>query len=220
MSTSPNAADLARDLASLAAAHDALLTYLHGLTDAQARAESLLPGWTVGHVVTHLARNAEAVCRMVDAAGRGEVGQMYPGGREQRSADIDAGAGRPAVELLADVTAASVRLDGALAALPLEAFDRTGDALSTTRTIAELPYLRRREVEVHRVDLGLGYGWDQWPADFVRAETRRMTMLWTSRRPMGMTVLPPAAQRADDNLRLAWLFGRAWIDGVAPAGIY
>lgn len=37
------------------------------VTDPIARKPSLLPGWTVGHVVTHLARNVEAMCRRVDA---------------------------------------------------------------------------------------------------------------------------------------------------------
>ena len=38
------------------------------------------------------------------------------------------------------------------------------------RPKAMLPALRRREVEVHRIDLGLGYGFADMPADFVRTD--------------------------------------------------
>ncbi len=55
---------------------------------------------------------------------------------------------------------------------------------------------------------------------YVAEDLRRMTMLWASRRPMGMTVMPDAAMRAGDRLRLAWLLGRAEIAGVGPAGVY
>jgi len=35
------------------------------LTDADVREPSLLPGWTRGHVLTHLARNAEGGARLL-----------------------------------------------------------------------------------------------------------------------------------------------------------
>ncbi len=46
-------------LARLAAATAGLVAGLDGLGEAEARAASRLPGWTRGHVLTHLARNAE-----------------------------------------------------------------------------------------------------------------------------------------------------------------
>jgi hypothetical protein len=46
-----------------------------------------------------------------------------------------------------------------------------------------------------------------------------MAMLWNSRLPMGMTGLPEAALAVDDHHRLAWLLGRATIDGLEPAGL-
>lgn len=80
---------------------------------------------------------------------------------------------------------------------------------------AEAPLLRWRDVVVHHTDLGVGYDWDDWPADYVRLDLERMTMLWNSRRPMGLTGLPPLALQAPPAQRLAWLLGRARIDGVA-----
>ena len=62
--------------------------------------------------------------------------------------------------------------------------------------------------------------WRDWPTDYVRLELEQMTMLYASRKPMGLTSLPAEALAVDDRHRLAWLMGRAVIDGLAPAGIY
>jgi hypothetical protein len=81
----------------------------------------------------------------------------------------------------------------------------------------EVPTRRRTEVEVHHVDLGLGYRWSDWPTEFVRVEIQRLTMLWNSRQPMGLTGLPAAALGVTEHHRAAWLLGRADIDGLEPA---
>ena len=86
--------------------------------------------------------------------------------------------------------------------------------------VRDLVFLRWREVEVHRVDLGLGYGPADWPAEYVRTELVAMQMRWGARRPMGLAALPPHALAAPDHVRLAWLLGRAEIPGLAPAGIF
>ena len=72
---------------------------------------------------------------------------------------------------------------------------------------------------MHRADLGLGYGPDDWPGEFVREDLGLMEMRWNARRPMGMTGLPEAAKRLPPHTRLAWLLGRIEIDGLEPAGI-
>ncbi len=81
-------------------------------------------------------------------------------------------------------------------------------------------FARWREVEVHRADLGLGYGPEDWPGEYVREDLGVMEMRWNARRPMGMTGLPDAALKAPPHTRLAWLLGRAEIDGLDPAGIF
>src|SRR5689334_7238099 len=86
--------DLRRELDGAVAAHRALVDALDGLDDATARRPSLLPGWSVGHVLAHLARNAEGMTGMLAAAARGDVAAQYPGGAAQREGDIGAGAGR------------------------------------------------------------------------------------------------------------------------------
>src|SRR5262249_3662523 len=63
-----------------------------------------------------------------------------------------------------DVRASAHRLDDAWLAMPPAAWD--GAVLTRVGTIsaAETVFARWREVEVHRVDLDLGYGPDGWPA--------------------------------------------------------
>jgi len=107
--------DLGATIAGGQAAHVRLFTTLDGL-DAQSPGQpSRLPGWTVGHVLTHLARNADSHVRMLEGAGRGEAHEQYAGGYEQRSSDIEAGAGRPMAVLDRDVRSSAARLEQAWA---------------------------------------------------------------------------------------------------------
>jgi len=199
--------------------HRALIADLAGLTDAEARQPSLLPDWSVGHVLTHIARNADGFVRMVEGAKRGEVVAMYEHGVEGRRADIEAGSGRSAAELVADVEAASQRLDDLFATCDATSWAGRGLTIAGNIPISELPERRRGEVEIHRVDLGLGYTFADWPADYRRAELAKRTAQWASRKPMGFTDLPPAALALPPTDRLAWLLGRLEVEGLAPSGI-
>lgn len=146
---------------------------LDGLTDDQARSPSLLPDWSVGHVLTHLARNGDSVVHLSQAAARRAPADQYPGGRPQRAADIEAGAGRSAAELVDDLVAVHERIDEAWAALDDETWHLPILRMTSGRVVAaaELPLMRRREVVVHTSDLGLpGVDWDGWPDDFVADE--------------------------------------------------
>jgi maleylpyruvate isomerase len=211
--------DVDRDRAGAVRAHSAVVATLHSLTDPQGAQPSLLPGWTVGHVATHIARNAEGHLAMLDAALRGDVGEMYPGGREQRTADIEAGAGRPAADLISDVANTAGQLDTIWRAMPAAAWAAKGITIAGQETMADLVFIRWRETEVHHADLGLGFSWSDWDAEYVRLDLVRLGMLWASRKPMGMTALPSEAMSVGERHRLAWLLGRAEIDGLAPAGI-
>ncbi|MDO8362552.1 MAG: maleylpyruvate isomerase N-terminal domain-containing protein [Actinomycetota bacterium] len=209
-----------RDVSGATAAHAQLLHGLAGLTDAQVAAPSLLPGWTVGHVLAHLARNADSHTGMLLAANRGEVGAQYPGGAQQRASDIDAGAGRPATEHLADLTDANSRLEAAWAAMTPPGWQGTGSTFAGSVPVGDLPFRRWRETLLHHADLGFAYDWSDWPAEYVRLELGRMTMQWASRKPMGLTALPAAALALPEHERLAWLVGRAAPAGLEPAGIF
>jgi maleylpyruvate isomerase len=181
-------------------AHQVLLEALGSLTDEQARSPSLLPDWSVGHVLTHIARNADSVTRRLDGAARGEIVDQYPGGYARRAADIAGGAGRPAAELVADVQDTASRVEVAFLSLPPEAWDRlTRDVSGAERPARTTVFVRWCEVVVHHSDLGLGYTADQWPDELVAA--------WLPRQ------LERLAKRTDPKSLLAWTIGR----GEAPA---
>ena len=101
------------DIVRVADAHERFLDAVRELSDAHVRRASLLPGWTVGHVLTHVARNADSHVRRAEAAVRGDVVDQYDGGYAGREADIEAGAGRSAAELLDDVRRSAAAVDAA-----------------------------------------------------------------------------------------------------------
>jgi maleylpyruvate isomerase len=198
------------------AAHDRLLASLNGFSDDAAREPSLLPDWTRGHVLTHLARNADSNTHIFRAAQRGEIAPQYPGGAEQRAHDIEAGAGRPVVELVQDVATACATLESAWADTTDEVW-ATGKGGSIQRGPHSLPewvFRRWREVEIHHVDLALGYGFDDWPPAYVREELRRGAMAYRATQPMGAGEFPPPVLALPPPQRLAWLTGRS-----QPAGL-
>jgi maleylpyruvate isomerase len=163
--------DLEHRLDRLRMATDRFTAALPGydLTTARMRAPSLLPGWSRGHVLTHLARNADALRRGVEHAPGGEIVRLYPGGRAGRDADIEAGSGRDADEILADVVQAAEALDKALSAVPDSAWDNPVSHPTGSLPLWRMIAMRWREVEIHRVDLAVGYGPADWPAEFVQS---------------------------------------------------
>lgn len=144
-----------------------ILLAIGDLTDEQATGRSRLPGWSRAEVLTHLARNADAGRGLAQAAARGEIGSQYPGGAEQRVAGIAAGRGARAVALLADLRRSCDALMESWTQLPDDAWDSIGRSLTGQRTQREWVWSRWREVEVHHVDLGLGYSAAEWPIAFV-----------------------------------------------------
>lgn len=185
------------DLAGCRAAHAALQAAIVGLTDAQAGAASALPGWSVGHVLTHLARNADANRGVLEAARRGEVGSMYAS-TAQRDTDIAAGAHRPAAELRADLGQAIAALEAAWAAAPAEAW-ATGRARGPAGEfpLAQTVWRRWREVCVHHGDLDRGFDPTPLASDYLTADLPRLLADVTDRLDL------------DGRRQLAaWLLGR------------
>ena len=113
----------ATEISGTISAHVALASAIEAVTDEVARRPSLLPDWSVGHVLTHLARNADSVVRRLQAAAEGRVVDQYAGGAEGRKQDIEAGAGRPAGALVADVLRGNAEVEAVLAGYPEGGWD-------------------------------------------------------------------------------------------------
>jgi maleylpyruvate isomerase len=118
---------------------------------------SSLPGWSWGHLLTHLARNADALGNLLSWARTGVETPMYRS-KSQRDDDINIGATRPGGVLLSDVADSAARLGSA--AEELAPSDWDSDVVTAQgRTIpaAQVPWLRLREVAIHHVDLGASF---------------------------------------------------------------
>ena len=189
---------VARTVGHCVESHRRLADTVGVLDDESVARPSLLPGWLVGHVLTHLARNADSYVRMLDGAAGGQALEQYAGGHEQRSADIDAGATRPAAEVVADLFAATHRLEAAFDRTTAATWGRHGLIRGDAWPCWTFPRSRWREVEIHHVDLGLAYTAADWSEDYVAVELPGVLATLNDR-------LVDRGQRAR---LLAWLLGR------------
>ncbi|MER5743839.1 maleylpyruvate isomerase family mycothiol-dependent enzyme [Streptomyces sp. NPDC002225] len=154
--------DHAHDLVSVREATDRLLSATAELDAAALAAPSRLPGWSRGHVLAHLSRNADALVNVLQ--GR----PMYADG-ETRDRDIERDAPRPPAEQRADLSGSAARFDSAAAA-PAD-WSRTVTLRNgVTDSASRLPFRRLVEVELHHVDLGIGYELEDLPEEFVARE--------------------------------------------------
>ncbi|MFB7599948.1 maleylpyruvate isomerase family mycothiol-dependent enzyme [Streptomyces sp. NPDC056160] len=214
--------DHARDLASVQEATERLLSAAGRLDNAAVTDQSRLPGWTRGHVLAHLSRNADALVNVLE--GR----PMYVSA-EVRDADIEHDAPRRLDAHLADLRESAARFRAAGEA-PAD-WSRTVELRNgVTDTACQLPFRRWAEVELHHVDLGIGYELEDLPQEFTERETaflaRRFTgrfdvpatrltdgtRAWSTGREQGEPAVTVTGSPAD---LLGWLAGRR--DGAALA---
>lgn len=135
------------------------------ITDEGWRAPSLLPGWSRGHVATHLARNADALARVIGGAVRGEPVPMYPDDTA-RDTEIEQGAGRNGLDLQIDLDTSAERLGAAFDSVEAGHWDaevtlRDG----ATKPVRALPLARLAEVVLHHLDLDCGFVADDLAVD-------------------------------------------------------
>lgn len=206
------------------AATDRLLASATALSDGQMREPSLLPGWSRGHLLTHVARSGDGLVNLLTWAETGVETPQYPSA-EARAADIEAGAARSADGLTADVAGSASAFVARARALPDEAW------LTEVRSFRGPAHpawfvLNRRlfEIEVHHVDLGCAYGPSNWPDWFVSDELYRVTGEYTQNSAcpaallndsssgrqyfLGASDASSAAVTGSGYALLAWLIGR------------
>ncbi|WP_141579042.1 maleylpyruvate isomerase family mycothiol-dependent enzyme [Actinomadura sp. WMMA1423] len=207
-------------LAEITAATRALLATAERLDDAQVREPSLLPGWTRGHVLTHLARNAGGGIRLLTWARTGVETREYPS-PQARAAEIEEGAYRPARVLLEDVRESAQRFADAFALMPDEAWGRVVQWTAGPRHPAgRAADARLTEVLVHHVDLGAGFTPADWPASFTTRMLAGVTASY-ARREDAPDLRIRATDTGEEHGRgnalvtgpaaelLAWLMGRS-----------
>ena len=223
-------------LGRLAAATGRLLATAATLSDAQVREPSALPGWTRGHVLAHVARNADGLGNLLIWARTGTETPMYPSA-QARNDDIEAGAGRPAAFLAADVRESAAFFAAEAAAVP------DGAWAAQVRALYGAPFpafrvLERRlsEVEIHHVDLAAEYSPDDWPADYVAIALPRVAesfagredaprcLVWAEGTPGLFRIGPEQGESPEVTIHgqpaevLAWLTGRDRGTGLTVAG--
>jgi maleylpyruvate isomerase len=149
----------------LSSATRQLLATAERLTDTDVRRPSSLPGWTVGHVLSHIARNADALANLCYTARTGVVTPAYRS-PQARDADIAAGATRPVAVQVEDLSTAADRLLEQFRNLPDHAWHAEVTwPNGTSRQATQIVVTRLNEVEVHHVDLGLGRSFDDIPVE-------------------------------------------------------
>ncbi|MET7573075.1 maleylpyruvate isomerase family mycothiol-dependent enzyme [Streptomyces sp. NPDC005492] len=207
--------DHAHDLASVQEATERVLTAAAALDNVSASGPSRLPGWSRNHVLAHLARNADALVNVLE--GR----PMYASAGT-RDADIERDAPRPLAVQLADVRESAARFQ-ATGAAPADWSRRVELRNGVVDTASRVPFRRWVEVELHHVDLGIGYELEDLPEEFTRRETDFLaerftghpdvpsthltdgTHAWTTGRPAEKPELTVTGGPAD---LLGWLCGR------------
>lgn len=193
-----------RHIAWVADAHRRFMESIEAMTDEDVRRPSPLPGWTIGHVLSHVARNADSHVRRTDAARRGVMMDQYDGGYAGREAAIAAGARRPAADIVEDVRRSAGVLEEAWQTVPADAWTRrTRDVSGRERPLFELPSRRWQELEVHMIDLEAGVSHRSWPDEFV------IEWLPRTRERMWQQMPHDSDPHLEDpRVELAWLYGR------------
>ncbi|GHD05298.1 maleylpyruvate isomerase family mycothiol-dependent enzyme [Zhihengliuella salsuginis] len=175
------------------------------LRDSQLAGDSLLPGWTRGHVIAHVGYNAYALARLMTWAETGIETPMYAS-PEARDAEIEAGAALDpgSLHFLLEDSQQQLaehwrRMDDAA----WQARVRTRQGAEITASTAV--WMRSRELWLHAVDLNSGAGFVDLPEPVLARLLRNVEKVWASREDAAGLRLRPAGAEGEH-------------DGGAPAG--
>ncbi|MGQ0468105.1 MAG: maleylpyruvate isomerase family mycothiol-dependent enzyme [Sporichthyaceae bacterium] len=196
------------------------------LDETALRAPSGLPDWSRGHVVTHIARNAEALVNLIMVAADGRPRPMYPS-QDARDEAIGAGSSRPGPELVADLVATADRYLWASRELGNERWTNEVTLMNGRNVPAYWALgARMREVEFHHVDLATGYLPERWSSAFVTPCLNEISRAMSGRPGMPAVKLQSTDSEGPDSWTvvgegtpitlfgprtslLAWLTGRS-----------
>jgi len=140
-----------------------LLSAVTTLSDAELDEPSALPDWSRRHVCAHVARNAEALGRLLAWARTGIETPMYPSA-EARAEDIERSAAASAADLRTDLELASTAFLTACDEFPESAWTATVRTMARDIPASVVPWYRVREVWIHAADLNASVGFGDFPA--------------------------------------------------------
>lgn len=188
------------DLTGLDASSHAFTRTVDALTEDDYAAPSLLPGWTRAHVVAHVALNGLSLAAVIDGLVHGHPVPMYESDA-QRDSDIEELSAAEASELRERHLTATTEFSDAVAQMDDTHWPGRIDRLpgGPAWPMVTVVPTRRRELEIHHVDLGTSYTRDDWPEDFVVELLDAVTVDHASSGPFQV--------RATD-------LGRSWSVGV------
>ena len=170
------------------------------MDDESIRVASLCEGWTRAHVLSHIARNADALGNLVSWAVTGTPRAMYDS-PDARDADILTGSTRGAMEIFTDLEDSAARFASAATGLA-GGRERVEVEMRGGRIVlgGQLPTLRLMEVVFHHVDLNAGYTFADADPGFV---ARAITIAIQRFKAGG--VAPSVTLRSDEGGR--WSIG-------------
>jgi maleylpyruvate isomerase len=208
----------------MSAGTDLLLGAASRVSDDRLPEPAALPSWSRAHLLTHLARNADALCNLLTWARTGVETPMYAD-PARRAADVEAGASREAAVIRDDFEASIGRLYAAVSSLPVDAWSYPIRTVQGRQLpVSAVPWLRCREVWVHAVDLDAGATFDALPADFVEALLADSLALFATRTQFSPVIVQalgsslstriggdgdPVLVRGTARDLLPWVLGRA-----------
>lgn len=128
------------------------------LTDSDWLAASRLPGWPRAQVATHIARNADALSRLVLAAIEGRSEPLYASDEERRN-ELERGANRSGLELQIDLDQSAGALEEALG--QVRDWQIPVQLPIGTMPLSAVVVSRFHEVMLHHLDLGTDFTFDR-----------------------------------------------------------
>ena len=218
--------EAAAGLAAVEQATARLLQVVAAMDDAAARGASALPGWTRGHVLTHLARNADGLVNLLTWARTGVEHPMYAS-RADRDVDIEEGAPRSLWLLEQDIVAACGRFAAAATGLGDSAW-QAEVVLLGNRTVRahQVPWKRVSELWIHLVDLAAGVSFDDVPPDVAEriigdslAHYRSLPARPSFRLTVGSRTWDVAGDGDVHDVTASTGGALAWVTGRGAAGI-
>jgi maleylpyruvate isomerase len=156
------------DLSGLDVSSHAFTRTVDALTAEDLAGPSLLPGWSRAHVLAHVTLAGSALAGVMEGLAHDNPVAMYESD-QQRDIEIEEVAQADQSELRERYLAATTAFADAVAQMDERHWSGHIDRLpgGPSWPMVTVVATRRRELEIHHVDLGTAYTPADWPEDFV-----------------------------------------------------